>query len=177
MNVIYRYNIFQTSVVTFSIPVILISAFIIVVFIYAPYKSSGGHIIKWYKDNPLKYLLIFLAILAVLIAADVFLFVSYICPDINYCTKMNRGGGETVVIKVNDETVSFEDAEYRTKKVGNNIIFTHNGTEITPISILSDEEVSKIKASEYIEIRYGYIENFNEKVSKVWTITSLEAVE
>ncbi|MBQ7699070.1 MAG: hypothetical protein IJT49_01860, partial [Clostridia bacterium] len=90
--------------------------------------------------------------------------------------KMNGGGGETVVIKVNDETVSFEDAEYRTKKVGNNIIFTHNGTEITPISILSDEEVSKIKASEYIEIRYGYIENFNEKVSEVWTITSLEAV-
>ena len=118
-----------------------------------------------------------LAILAVLIAADVFLFVSNICPDINYCIKMNRGGGETVVINVSDDTVSFEDAEYRTVKVGDEIIFTHNGTEITPISILSDEEVSKIKASEYIEIRYGYIENFNEKVSEVWTITSLEAVE
>ena len=177
MNVIYRYNIFQTQAVLFSIPVLLLLAFIVLILIYAPYKSSGGHIIKWYKEIPLKEKLIALAIFAALFSVAVFLFVSYICPDINYCIKMNRGEGETVVIKVSDDTVSFEDAEYRTKKVGNEIIFTHNGTEITPISILSDEEVSKIKASEYIEIRYGYIENFNEKVSEVWTITSLEAVK
>ena len=177
MNVIYRYNLLQSQAAIFTIPVLLLLAFIILILIYAPSKDSGGHIIKWYKEIPLKQKLIALAVFAVLFSVAVFLFVSYIYPDISFCLKMNGEGGETVVIKVNDETVSFADAEYRTKKVGNNIIFTHNGTEITPISILSDEEVSKIKASEYIEIRYGYIENFNEKVSEVWTITSLEAVK
>ena len=175
MNVIFRNTQWQASVSVYFIPVILLLGFIGLIFVYAPYKSSGGHIIKWYKDIPLKYKLLALGAFAVMAAVIVLFIVLYICPGLRWVFTMNGGGGETVVLEVNGENISFVDAEYRAEKIGYNIVFIHNNEEVKPITLFSEDDVSKIKSSGSVKIRYGYIKNVNEEVSEVWTVTSIGA--
>lgn len=177
MNVIFQNTQWQASVFVYFISVILLLGFIGMIFVYAPYKSSGGHIIKWYKDIPLKFKFLALGAFALMTAVIVLFIVLCICPCLKWVFTMNGGGGETVILEVNDENISFVDAEFRAEKIGYNIVFIRNNEEVRPITLFSDEDVSRIKASGSVEIRYGYIKSANEVVSEVWTIASRDAAD
>ncbi len=128
----------------------------ITVCIIAVYKDSNGHLLQWCKDIPLIFkigIALFLVVIVTVVSCT-----GYTIFRISkYLLAMHKGEYSVAFISNYDENYTVVDALYRGDKIGNNIIIYYNGTELHPMTILSDNEVSQIRESDIVEIDYGFI--------------------
>ncbi len=152
------------SLIEFLIFVVICVAIMLIVGVIDPIRISKGHFIKYMRELPFLYKLLYGVIIGVPLLISVLCSINMI-NEAKYIYQANHNLLEVNYFSVESD-ILVSDAEYRGEKIGNNISLKINGDFVLTVAVIPDDVIDTILRSEKVEISFGYV----GKDLEIWSI-------